>query len=134
MKHQKGLSIFLCFFIFILSLNAQEKDIPKLNNPMSVQYLKQNLQKKQPRLVLNTELDKELKRKIKTDPVLQNMYEAIRLNAESIYDEPLLKHQKVGRRLLGVSREMLWRMNMLAMVYRIDKDEKTLQRINKSFL
>lgn len=121
-----------CSFFFIL--NAQEKVIPKLDNPMSVEYLKKNLQKKQPRLVLNTELDKQLKRKIKTDPVLQNMYEAIRLNAESIYDEPLLKHQKVGRRLLGVSREMLWRMNMLAMVYRIDKDEKALQRINSEVL
>src|SRR3546814_4453544 len=35
-----------------------------------------------------------------------------------------------GRRLLGVSREMLYRMNMLGMVYRIEKKPEILQRIN----
>ncbi|HSH19086.1 MAG TPA: heparinase II/III family protein, partial [Draconibacterium sp.] len=35
-----------------------------------------------------------------------------------------------GRRLLGVSREMLYRINMLGMVYRIEKDPKILARIN----
>ena len=134
MNHQKGLSIILCFFIFIFSLIAQENEIPKLDNPMSVEYLKKNLRKSQPRLVLNTELEKELKRKIKIDPVVQNMYEAIRLNAETIYNEPLSKHEKVGKRLLGVSREMLWRINMLGMVYRIENDKQALQRINSEIL
>ena len=58
------------------------------------------------------------------------MYRAIRLNAESVFDKPLLKRELEGKRLLGVSREMLWRINMLGMVYRIEKDRKILNRIN----
>lgn len=107
-----------------------EEDIPKLDNPMSVQYLKKNLRKSQPRLVLNAQTERNLRNKLKTDPVVQNMYKAIQLNAAEIQNEPLLERIQIGRRLLSVSREMLYRMNMLGMVYRIDKDAKVLQRIN----
>lgn len=107
-----------------------EEELPKLDNPMSVQYLKKNLRKSQPRLVLNAAIERNLRNKLKTDPVIQNMYKAIQLNAERIQKEPFLERIKIGRRLLSVSREMLYRMNMLGMVYRIDKDPKVLQRIN----
>lgn len=104
--------------------------IPLLENPMSVRYLKKHLRKSQPRLVLNRSIEKELKQKLKTDPVVQNMYEAIRLNAAEIRKEPLLERIQIGRRLLSVSRKMLYRMNMLGMVYRIERDPAVLQRIN----
>ena len=107
-----------------------EEDIPMLDNPMSVQYLKKNLRKSQPRLVLNAKIEKNLKKKLKTDPVIQNMYKAIQLNATEVQQRPLLERRQVGRRLLGVSREMLWRVNMLGMVYRMEKDPEILDRIN----
>lgn len=113
-----------------ISASSVEEDIPKLDNPMSVQYLKKNLRKSQPRLVLNAAFERNLKKKLKTDPVIQNMYNAIHLNAAEIQNKPFLERIKTGRRLLSVSREMLYRMNMLGMVYRIDKDPKVLQRIN----
>ncbi|MCK5207416.1 MAG: hypothetical protein KAQ79_05335, partial [Cyclobacteriaceae bacterium] len=128
----------LCIFL-IISITAQaninnpstdEKDIPMLENPMTVQYLKKNLRKSQPRLVLNSKIEKTLRKKLKTDPVVQNMYKAIQLNAAEVQKQPLLERKKIGRRLLSVSREMLWRMNMLGMVYRIDKDPEILNRIN----
>jgi hypothetical protein len=110
--------------------SSGEEDIPKLENPMSVQYLKKNLRKSQPRLVLNAQTEKKLRNELKTNPVVQNMYKAIQLNAAEIHNKPLLERIQTGRRLLSVSREMLYRMNMLGMVYRIDKDPKVLQRIN----
>lgn len=112
------------------SLKVADEDIPKLQNPMSVQYLKKNLRKSQPRLVINSTIERNLKKKLKTDPVIQNMYKAIQLNAVEIQKQPLLERIKTGRRMLSVSREMLYRMNMLGMVYRIEKDPKILQRIN----
>ncbi|MCF6358364.1 MAG: hypothetical protein L3J54_11215, partial [Draconibacterium sp.] len=120
---------FFCLAI-VFSSFAQKKEIPMLDNPMSVQYLKKNLQKSLPRLVLNSTTEKNLKKKLKTDPVIQNVYQAIQLNAAEVQTKPLLERIKTGRRLLSVSREMLWRMNMLCMVYRVDKDPKVLQRIN----
>lgn len=128
---------FLCVMLIIATtsyVSAQEKDIPMLDNPMSVEYLKKNLRKSQPRLVLNSKIEKSLKKSLKTDPVVQNMYKAIQLNADAIFSEPLLTRNVVGRRLLGTSREMLYRMNMLGMVYRIEKDQKYIDRINEEVL
>lgn len=109
----------------------QEKELQKLENPMSVQYLKQHLHKSLPRLVLNSTIEKEMLAKLKTDPVVQNLYKAIQKNVEIIRTKPLLVRKLEGRRLLGVSREMLYRVNMLGMVYRVEKDGKILKRINE---
>jgi hypothetical protein len=114
--------------------NKIEPDTLKLHNPLSVEYLKKNLRKSHPRLVLNAKIENKLKKKLKNDPVVQNMYKAIELNANKILNEPFLERIKTGRRLLSVSREMLYRINMLGMVYRIDKDPKILKRINDELL
>ena len=39
----------------------------QLDNPMSVEYLKKNLRKSQPRLVLNVAIEKNLQEKLKTE-------------------------------------------------------------------
>lgn len=110
---------------------APETELVKLENPISVPYLKQHLLKTQPRMVLNDKLEKALLAKLKNDAVIQNLYKAIRLNAERIQTKPLLVRKLEGRRLLSVSREMLYRINMLGMVYRIEKEHKILKRINE---
>ena len=112
------------------SIKDEDDGIKKLNNPMSVQYLKKYLSKSQPRLVLNSKIEKQLKNKLKTDPVVKNIYEAIKLNATDIQREPFLERIQTGRRLLSISREMLYRINMLGMVYRIKKDPIILKRID----
>ncbi|WPP48298.1 heparinase II/III domain-containing protein [Catalinimonas niigatensis] len=109
-------------------------DPVKLENPMSVQYLKKNLRKSSPRLILTPAIEKNLKKKLKSDPVVQNMYRAIQLNAQDIQTKPLLKRELEGRRLLATSREMLYRMNVLGMVYRMEKDQKILNRINDELI
>lgn len=125
------LSIILLFTCLAPMLAANEEgEIPKLQNPISVQYLKKNLRKSQPRLVLNSVTEKNLKKKLKSDPLLQNMYKAIQLNAVEIQKQPLLERVMTGRRLLSISRELLYRMNMLGMVYRIEKDPIILNRIH----
>jgi hypothetical protein len=62
---------------------------------------------------------------------VKNYYAAMKLNAAQILKEPLLTREVIGRRLLATSREMLYRMNILAMVYRIDKDPTILKRIDE---
>ena len=134
MKTKLNLLISLFCLALILPAFAQEHEPQKLQNPITVEYLKKNQRKSQPRLVLNSDLEKLVKTKLKTDPVIQNMYKAIQANAAVIQGKPLLERKLEGRRLLGVSREMLYRMNMLGMVYRIDKDEKVLKRINEEVI
>lgn len=108
-----------------------DRDTVKLDNPLSVQYLKKHLRKSSPRLILTPTIEKQLNDELKTDPVVQHVYKAIKLNARKIMGDSLLKYQKVGRRLLGVSREMLYRMNILCISYAIEKDPQLLKRINK---
>jgi hypothetical protein len=45
-------------------------------------------------------------------------------------NKPLLERIVTGRRLLSVSREMLYRVNMLGIVYRMEKDPAILKRLN----
>lgn len=129
---------FICLVMALLTIsvsraeafNSDKDNIPKLQNPISVNYLKTNLRKSKPRLVLNTELVTMLQSKVKNDPVVRNMYRAIQLNAGTILGKPFLERELEGRRLLGVSREMLYRINMLGIVYLLEKDPVILKRIN----
>jgi len=116
--------------ILLTAQNAKQESIAMLENPITQQYLKENLRKSHPRLVLNATIERDLKKKIKFDPVVKNLYGAIKQNAATIHDQPLLERIQIGRRLLSVSREMLYRVNMLGMVYRMEQDPVTLQRLN----
>lgn len=126
-----GLIILLCIFAAPTLMAQTEVNIPKLQNPISEQYLKANLRKKSPRLVLTSDKVKLLQQKIQTDAAIKNMYAAIRLNVEDIYKQPLLERIQIGRRLLSVSREMLYRANMLGIVYALEKDKIVLARLDK---
>ena len=127
-------SLFLVVLLFF-SAHAQEMPV-KLDNPITIDYLKKNLQKSLPRLVLNEKTEKNLKQKLKTDPVVQNVYEAIKIQAIEVFERPIINldtplEERSQDNQLDISREMLRRMNMLGMVYRIEKDPKVLQRINE---
>lgn len=130
----KLFTFLLCLFTFNSIAQSLEIEAFKLKNPISKAFLQKKLATKGPRLVLNPQIEKRLKRKLRNDPVVANLYKAIKLNTTSVYDEPILTREMEGRRLLHVSREMLYRINMLAMVYRMENDEKALARINEELL
>jgi hypothetical protein len=131
---------FYSFFLFLISLilincngEAVEKNkesVAEISNPFNPEYLTKNLRKESPRLVLNPEIDKILRNKLNSDPVVQNIYQTIKLNADQVLQKPFLERIKIGKRLLSVSREMLYRINMLGMVYYIEKNPKILERID----
>lgn len=107
----------------------------QLDNPISVEYLRKNLRKSEPRLILNSSLEKNLEDKLKTDPLIQNIYQSIKYNAGLVLEKDLITvaipdNPNSQRNQLGISRDFLWRINMLAMVYRIEKDANILHRIN----
>ena len=86
---------FACLFFLVISGNLalaqndeNDREVPqKLKNPITVNYLHKNLRKQSPRLVLTDRLEKNLKQKLKTDPVIQNVYQAIKLNAEQVFEK-----------------------------------------------
>ncbi len=129
--------LLVLFIAVLLMPPAHAQHSPhKLENPISVAYLKKNLSKKLPRLVFNSSTEKNLRKKLATDPLIQNMYQVIQQNAESVLALDLITldipdNPNSQRNQLGISRNFLYRINMLAMVYRIEEDPKILDRINE---
>ncbi len=117
----------LIAFLLITSINVTAQ---KLENPITVSYLKKNLSKKSPKLILTPQIEKELKRKLKLDPLVQNYYKYLKIESKQILEKPLLERKLQGFRLLAVSREMVERMGVLCMVYRIDNSTEIIERIN----
>jgi len=105
--------------------------IGNLENPISVSYLNKNLAKKSPKLILTPKIERQIKDKLKSDPLIQSYYDYLKTEADSILNTPLLKRELEGFRLLFVSRDFLERMSVLSMVYRLDKNPEIIDRIDK---
>lgn len=144
LNHIKTICLLLAVFVLHQQSYAQnesigEAELYKLDNPVSTSYLKKNLSKQLPRLVMNKEIERTLRKKLKTDPVIQNYYEAIKLNAEAVFEKPIINldtpmEERSQNNQLDISRELLHRTASMAMVYRIEKDSRMLERINKEVI
>ncbi len=135
MKAEKVIFLSLILLLFNSKVFSEENKLPKLDNPISVEYLEKNLRKSLPRLVYNSAIEKNLKKNMKTDKVLQSIYKSIEYNAGMVLEKDLISvripdNPRSQRNQLGISRDFLWRINMLATVYRIEKKPEILQRIN----
>lgn len=111
--------------------NSHETTLVQLDNPITASYLKKHLSKKSPKLILTPEIERDLKRKLVSDPLVKKYYQYLLRESKQILTEPLLKRELEGFRLLFVSREMVERMGVLCMVYRIDKSPAILKRIDE---
>ena len=100
-------------------------------NPVTAEYLKKNLSKKAPRLILTPELEKTIRQKLKDDAYVKTYYQYLQKEATDILALPVVERELEGFRLLFVSREMLRRMSTLCMVYRIEKDPRLLEKIDR---
>lgn len=117
-------------FLFQTGFSQSHENEVKLVNPVTTEYLKKHLSKKSPKLILTPQIEKELKKKLKSNPLVQNYYSYLKLESDTILTKPFLKRELEGFRLLFVSREMVERMTVLCMVYRIDKNPVILNRID----
>lgn len=127
---------FLLFAFVIEPAFAQGKgkEIPKLQNPFSVSFIQENLAESKPRMIYNEQIIEDLRGKIKTDPVVRNLYEAIQIDAYEIIDMPVIERKKTTNAMLNISRDLLRRINMLGLVYMVERDEEILDRINQEVL
>lgn len=129
---------FLCRILWIALLlggpvvraAAFSPDTAILEGRVSPDFLRAKLRGPGPHLILTPALQARMRQDIRTLPVMEHVYGAFRLDARRILDSPLLRYQKTGKRLLAVSREMLYRMNILGMVYAMEGDKKILARID----
>jgi len=79
---------------------VQDKDIPRLRNPFSESYLRENLKRSKPRMIYNEQIVERLEGKIKSDPVIKNLYEAIWIDAFEILYLPDIRRLKTTNAML----------------------------------
>jgi hypothetical protein len=113
---------------------VKDQELPKLQNPFSASYIRENLAKSKPQMIFNEQILTGLKGRIKTDPVIGNLYQAIRLSAFAILEKPVIKRVQTSNAILDISRELLRRVNMLGLVYLVEGDKTILDRINQEVL
>ena len=103
----------------------------KLETPISTTYIRDNISGQSPKLILTPDTENTIKKLLKSDPLVIADYDDLKEQSGQILTEPLLERKLQGFRLLAVSREMLERMGILCMVYRIDQDARVLERIDQ---
>lgn len=103
------------------------------NKPITADYLKKNLSKQSPRLVLSPKFIKTLKKKVKTDPLVKLNYENMLMEAETILAKPLTSGKMNGFRL-PAARIAMGNLGVLNIVYAINKDPRILNRINEELI
>ncbi len=81
------------YFIFAGVLNTYSQ---KLENPITEAYIKKHLAKKSPKLILTSEIEKTLKRKLKSDELVQIYYMFLQEEANRILELLVSKHELKG--------------------------------------
>ena len=133
MKQIRRLAICVGLLLLISEFTTGQDpavELPVLDNPVTASWLKRNISGRSPRLILTPAIEKDLKAKLASDPKVQKYYSYLEKQAEQILEEPLLKRELIGFRLLSVSRELVERMGALCLVYRIEKEPEVIQRID----
>jgi hypothetical protein len=87
-----------------------------------------------PRLFFTEAEEAGLKAKIEGDPLLTAAYGHLLAGADGVQNLDPVKREKVGKRLLGVSRTCLQRVSYLAFAYRMTKNEAYLKRAEREML
>jgi len=90
--------------------------------------------KPHPRLFFTETRSEELRERIKNAPTLAKVSAFIVKTADALESVPPMTRKQVGRRLLGVSRTVLKRVNFLAYAHRMTGEQRYLQRAEKEML
>lgn len=135
---------FLFFLLFLATVSLGKAktyppgkwndEVPRLENPFSVAYLKENLRTNKPRLLYNEARLARLKEAIETDPVIGKLYRDLRSGANQVLEQPVIRRDKTSHSMLNISRDFLGRMNALGLVYLVERDARMLERINRELL
>ncbi len=120
-----GLLVVLCWVLGIGHVGAQPDLSKRLASAADEAH---------PRLFVSADEWGELSDRIGADQQLKALREEIRRQAEAMLELEPVEREKVGRRLLGVSRTALKRVSYLGFAYRSTGDERFADRAEREML
>jgi len=121
-------SIFIISFLFFINHSIC------LGATVKVGKISESLDANHPRLMLSDKALMNLKNRYKEDKVLQRYVKDVLERAEECCKKPPLKYQKIGPRLLQVSRDCLDRTYALGFAYRWTGNEKFAAKAKENLL
>lgn len=104
------------------------------SEPISANWIRENLQKKGPKIVLTDRQLREIRKAVKKDPAVKAYYDYLYRNAEHILSLPALERKLEGRRLLTVSRDALSRIGILSTVFAVSDEKRFLERLDEEMV
>ncbi|MEK7398119.1 MAG: heparinase II/III family protein, partial [Candidatus Poribacteria bacterium] len=96
--------------------------------------LLKDIRKEHPRLLVLKGDEQRVKSLIQTNSQAKAIYESLKREAEKLLDQPPVEYELIGPRLLHISRRCLHRIQTLGTMYRLDGDDKYLQRAKKELM
>ncbi len=93
-----------------------------LENPVTPEWLKENISKERPRVILTAESLAQLKQAITEGGLIASYYEWIHWNADQFLTAPPLTRKMDGKRLLDVARQALARITCLSLVINLEEE------------
>ena len=120
-------NILLLFLISCASVSAQKFT---LSNPVTETWVRENLRKSGPKIILTKEKILQIKKSIQTDAAVKAYYQYLYQNAVSLITLPVLERRMEGRRLLTITREAVSRLGALSVVYALSGEKRFLNRVN----
>lgn len=89
----------------------------------------QTLKQDHPRLLLSADDFAQLRQRVAADPLLRTWHAGLRKRADALRTQPPSKYEiPDGLRLLATSRRVLDRVQLLALLYRLDGDRRDADR------
>jgi hypothetical protein len=129
----KSILLFFLVSVCIPVIGHAQKNLAE-DKVVSEEWVRQNLRKSGPRLILTDESLQQIRKAVNEDETTKAYYGYLYKNAVSLLDLPLLERKLEGRRLLSVSRQAVARIGTLAAVYCVSKEKRFLERVDKELL
>jgi hypothetical protein len=112
--------------------HMQPGSIHPPENQVTMEWITGKLRAESPRLILTPEVETVVRQKLDAgDQVTTKGLRLLHQSADRMLDLEPLAFRKTGRRLLGVSREALRRLTTLALVYRFEREEGHLLKLEE---
>lgn len=120
--------------LFSFTISSSISFAQTFENPITTDWISENLQSTSPRLILTTDIEKVLKAKIQTNESTQLAYRLLLHEADDLLNEPPLERKQIGRRLLSVSRETVRRLSTLSLAHRLTEKAVYLDRLEQELI
>lgn len=119
-------------YLSFADLHMDGKSMKGTGVPVSMEWISEHLRCGSPRLILTPEMESQVREKIKSgDRAVKNGWHLLEKHAESMLELEPLAYKKQGKRLLSVSREAVRRITTLALVYRFERNEYHLEKLEE---